>query len=109
MQTVKTGKEFTGYLMFRSRKTGAAVRIFVGRYFFNGYAADGKTPLTREEQSARIACPTGGSWDINQGSPIYGRYVDEVVCNSKCTGAIGHSCECSCGGKNHGGKFGGEC
>ena len=25
-----------------------------------------------------------------------------VRCNSKCTGATGHQCECSCGGRNHG-------
>ena len=34
---------------------------------------------------------------------IYGRYVETVVCSSKCTGAYGPSCDCSCGGENHGG------
>lgn len=29
--------------------------------------------------------------------------VTEEECNAKCTGAAGHQCECSCGGKNHGG------
>jgi hypothetical protein len=33
---------------------------------------------------------------------IYGRYVDTVVCGGKCTGAVGPSCDCSCGGENHG-------
>lgn len=28
------------------------------------------------------------------------------VCDSKCTSASGHECECSCGGINHGIKFG---
>lgn len=27
------------------------------------------------------------------------------ICNAKCTGATGPNCECSCGGKNHGGKI----
>jgi hypothetical protein len=26
----------------------------------------------------------------------------EVKCNAICTGARGHVCDCSCGGKNHG-------
>lgn len=26
-----------------------------------------------------------------------------VVCNEKCESSVGHKCECSCGGKNHGG------
>lgn len=103
MQTIKTGRDFTGYLMFRSRKSNAAVRVFVGPYFFNGYAADGKSPA---DMNQRVACPSGGSWNINQGTPIYGRFVDEVVCNSKCMGAVGHACDCSCGGMNHGGSHG---
>ena len=27
---------------------------------------------------------------------------DDVRCDARCTHARGHSCECSCGGKNHG-------
>lgn len=34
---------------------------------------------------------------------IYGRYVETVACSAKCTGAYGPSCDCSCGGENHGG------
>jgi hypothetical protein len=40
-------------------------------------------------------------------SAIRGRMNAEIKCNAKCTGAKGHDCECSCGGKNHGGKWGG--
>lgn len=29
-------------------------------------------------------------------------YRPEVKCNGICTGARGHVCDCSCGGKNHG-------
>jgi hypothetical protein len=39
------------------------------------------------------------------GHPIYGKFVKEVICNSKCTSATGHNCECSCGGKNHGNNW----
>lgn len=36
---------------------------------------------------------------------IRGTYVADMKCGAKCMGATGPSCECSCGGKNHGGKF----
>ena len=103
MQTIKSGRNFTGYLMFRSKKTNAAVRVFVGPYFLNGYAADGRTPANL---NARVACPTGGSWSVSQGAPLYGQFVDEVVCNGKCMNAVSAACECSCGGMNHGAGHG---
>lgn len=28
-------------------------------------------------------------------------FKNETPCNAKCTGAVGHVCECSCGGANH--------
>ena len=29
----------------------------------------------------------------------------EIKCDARCTGARGHTCECSCGGKNHGARW----
>jgi hypothetical protein len=37
---------------------------------------------------------------------VKGVYVADKACNDKCMGATGPSCECQCGGQNHGGKFG---
>ena len=41
------------------------------------------------------------------GRPMLGRRIEghvnaSVPCDARCTGAVGHKCECSCGGKNHG-------
>lgn len=36
------------------------------------------------------------------GHAITGRLNADVVCDARCEGAVGHQCECSCGGKNHG-------
>lgn len=33
---------------------------------------------------------------------LRGSYNEDVKCNAKCSGARGHDCVCSCGGKNHG-------
>ncbi len=35
-------------------------------------------------------------------APIEGHLVETVACNAKCTTAVGHVCDCSCGGENHG-------
>jgi hypothetical protein len=37
--------------------------------------------------------------------PVQGKYSAEHVCNSKCMASLGHDCECSCGGKNHGASW----
>lgn len=33
---------------------------------------------------------------------IIGTFKAGVKCDARCQGAIGHDCECSCGGANHG-------
>lgn len=45
-------------------------------------------------------CPQCGNL-MSQGK-LSGRFVADHVCDSRCTGARGHSCDCSCGGANHG-------
>lgn len=45
-------------------------------------------------------CP--GCGFPREGKPIEGRLVPDHPCDRRCTGATGHSCECSCGGANHG-------
>ena len=42
-------------------------------------------------------CARRMTWNFLQGYK-----VDSVPCDARCTGARGHTCECSCGGKNHG-------
>jgi hypothetical protein len=102
---VKAGKDFTGYMIGKhSDCNGSSVttRWHVGSYYFKGWAADGRTPL---DLTTRIPCSgsCGKSFQIDGGRPVYGRYVEEVICNDKCMGASGPSCDCSCGGMNHGG------
>ena len=53
-------------------------------------------------QPNEIFCVACKAW--GNVSEVYGRFVAEIVCGSKCTGAIGNSCDCSCGGVNHGGS-----
>jgi len=46
-------------------------------------------------------CPSCGerAWSAQR---IEGFKVDTVPCDSRCTEAKGHKCDCSCGGANHG-------
>lgn len=118
--TIKHGADFTGYLMFRDRKCGASLRVWVGKdYFANGYRPDGADAsietvparthegMVLRQEYQRVQCPgCGGWWQLAVGQAIYGRFVKEVVCNGKCMGATGDSCDCSCGGENHGANHG---
>lgn len=57
--------------------------------------ADGRT----YNQNASFFCLTcGKAFRVNE---IKARKTD-AKCDARCTHAAGHSCECSCGGKNHG-------
>ena len=40
---------------------------------------------------------------LHRWNQLKSRYNSEVACNARCMGASGPSCECSCGGDNHGG------
>lgn len=103
MQTYKKGIEFTGYIILKC-SCGKTSRVFVGQYAYSGFATDGKTVLNLNAMT--INCPNCNRLlQVSLGKGLYGKFIKEIVCNSKCTGAIGHNCECSCGGKNHGANW----
>jgi hypothetical protein len=37
--------------------------------------------------------------------PVKGTYNPEHICSAKCLTSKGFACDCSCGGKNHGGAY----
>ena len=51
-----------------------------------------------------LLCPVCGI----QMNPrrVEGHADPNEPCDGRCTGAIGHICNCSCGGKNHGSRWG---
>ena len=119
MRTIKVPADFTGYLMFRSKQHGASVRVWVGKdYHRLGYRPDGgATPIDpaisyrpatygRPEHWAVQVPGVKAWWNLQQGEGIYGRFVKEKVCDGRCMSAIGPSCDCSCGGTNHGAGHG---
>lgn len=117
MKTIKSGREFTGYLMFRDKRCKSAVRVFIGEKnigaYYNFNRVSEIAPCNEKwagrfwagDIPAQPTCPgCNGTWALSQGTPVYGRMVEELICGSKCMGAVGPSCDCSCGGANHGGK-----
>lgn len=60
--------------------------------------ADGKVYPDRDcRLMYRCACGK----DV-YAAAVLGKHNPGKVCNTKCQASIGHQCECSCGGKNHG-------
>lgn len=43
---------------------------------------------------------------IRTAHTVDGTYNPDRTCDARCMGAVGPACSCSCGGENHGGKFG---
>jgi len=105
MQTVKTGKDFTGYVLIRSKSLGIAKRAYVGKWFYRGYQDDGVTPLTFDQRHPKVEFAGRLIDAAAYGKPIYGRLAPAVACGIKCMSAVGPSCDCSCEGKNHGGGW----
>jgi len=52
----------------------------------------------------RHACSLGQE-RLTKLTRVIGVYNPGRQCNAKCLAAIGHDCECRCGGKNHGAGF----
>jgi hypothetical protein len=44
-------------------------------------------------------CPEHGRYRLE---PIWGETVADIKCGASCRNATGPSCDCSCGGHNHG-------
>lgn len=50
-----------------------------------------------------LACRWCG--DMRRATPVKGKVSPAHVCNAKCLASHGFTCECSCGGKNHGASY----
>lgn len=95
--------------------TTATVR-FIGKC-----SVKGCKHVVRADDSATIreAWTRGGHWAPIEGEPrcsehprlvlrwrrIQGTHNPHKGCNARCEGATGPSCECECGGENHGGRW----
>lgn len=51
-------------------------------------------------QGGYVSCKCGAA--VRSFSALVGRFSEKHVCGAKCLNSKGPSCECSCGGANHG-------
>lgn len=81
--------DHTGTPVLRDPDTGEGLNFFdAARFRYRGHA------------DLRILCPDHRvflSW-----TALTATHNPEKVCNGRCMGATGPSCDCSCGGENHG-------
>ncbi len=78
-----------------------------GRYSYRAYREGDIVNQGFGRMAPRKIYPADDSGCPTCGKPMTYRKIEgyrneSVPCDARCTGARGHSCECSCGGKHHG-------
>jgi len=107
MKTVQRGTEFTGFVIGKCRQ-GHTTRFEVGVNFFRN--GEGMTRTKDEWGRTQFVFRTGkcngcdAQLRLENCKPVYGRFVEDKICDGRCMGATGNSCDCQCGGRNHGGR-----
>lgn len=66
------------------------------------YRLEGSGRFNRPEQYAHIPCACGKSAKLAR---VVGTFSEVHKCGAKCLASTGPTCECSCGGKNHGAAY----
>ena len=61
------------------------------------------TPLFSKNGSLMLDCRVCGQRRF--AKPVVGKTSHKHQCGAKCMASKGPSCECSCGGKNHGASY----
>ena len=106
--------------IYNCKRCKLGVRVDYPIRYSNGYRS---TYFRKDERGQQVSqgvwiqSSGGGKPTVYGGDPLgvctgcgkmmsFGQLVgtrnDSVPCDGRCTGARGHSCDCSCGGKNHG-------
>lgn len=80
--------------------TAAAPQMIRSTFTLGRCSAKGCKTRVRSEAGAFSAnCPEHGRFLL---SNVIAYEVPEIRCGASCRGATGPSCDCSCGGANHG-------
>lgn len=96
----RRGYQLVTYQPFRSRTCGRQEWIRDGEVVESGsYESSRGWP-----EPPSMPCPKCGT--RTYGDAVRGTLRPEIPCSAKCTGAVGPSCDCACGGINHGGAHG---
>lgn len=66
-----------------------------------GYTRSGERFSKSPADDLQAGCPKCGH-KAPKYAVVKGRYNPDHRCDPRCENAVGPSCDCSCGGKNHG-------
>jgi hypothetical protein len=81
------------------RETLKGARGSKGGHARSAVDASGRSWYDPDGSGYWVRCDCG---KCLRARPVVGKLNPGIKCNSRCEGATGHVCECSCGGKNHG-------
>ena len=87
-------------------KCGKRYSRLVDSTFTRTYRSDLIGPVSTSEKrigDVALTCTCGKHVWMRD---VKGTYRAEKKCDARCLNSTGHVCECSCGGKNHGGGNG---
>lgn len=70
--------------------------------WWNLYVDEAGCPLKFNNGRIVVWCACG---HFVKCEPVRGRFKADHKCDARCLNAKGHSCECACGGKNHGAGY----
>jgi hypothetical protein len=84
----------------RAESVGQAFRLGKGEYRW------GLTPGPVYTNAGGIVIDCRACGRPRYAKQIVGRYSARHTCGARCMASTGPSCECSCGGKNHGASYG---
>jgi len=105
-QTVAT--KSTRYITRKDCPCGAGrtSALMIGNYPANS-AAEGAVFIGASRLCLNDFCIACRGCGMNRSAVLVrGKFSAKHVCNAKCLASKGPSCECSCGGKNHGASYG---
>ena len=114
-ETLKTGRRYNGkcacgakfstlILTIESGEIVGPVPLFGDRS--TQYRAERTDFAAYTNDHYRLIYTCQGCGAAKIAKPVLGKFVAGKTCNALCLASAGHSCECSCGGKNHGASHG---
>lgn len=83
----------------RTEGCSHARRVPASEFVENTSSAPGAAWWNRRTSTGYVNCPDHGAYKVKR---LDGRHSPDVPCTEKCVNATGPSCDCSCGGHNHG-------
>lgn len=91
----------TRYITKKACPCGAGKTSALATYHANGINLASDSPVFIGKWGG-VVMKCKGCGAERESSPVKGTFSAKHICSAKCLASTGFSCECSCGGRNHG-------